>query len=423
MSNQVALPHSLKDIVADYHAKAGSLKGEMEAFEAAEQSLNSAVQVIGGFTGDSFPKKNYLSESTGQRILLSSAWLAIYNRLGLDRVFSAEDKRKFEKSLSHPAPLTLENLQATFGKYWDNPRYYILKGLAEAFCKLDKFYKSHSNFGIGVKGMPKRAIIRSFGGYGSWGSDQLKDMCEAMLQVTGDKPLTQDERQLIYGSKLRMEDFELPRLGLEVRTFQNGNAHVYFNKRALQVVSEALHEFYGDVLPDASEKGERPASTAVSKDLQFYRTPKAVIERVLDRVQIPRGALVLEPSCGDGAIMDAITARGFECHGVEYDACRAATAKQKGHAVHVGNFLGTAPEKKYDAVIMNPPFYGKHYVKHIEHAKRFLKDGGVLVSILPANAWYKHKLIKGQWHDLPIGSFRESGTNVNTGFIVMRGNL
>lgn len=416
----IACPHTVRDILAEYHEKKGAVSSEIAEFEKAEQRLNAAVQVIGGFTGDSFPKKNYLSEREGQRILLSSTWLAIYKRLGLDGVFSATDKRKFEQSLTNPPELTLENLQATFGDYWENPRYYILKGLAEAFCNLDKFYKSHSNFGIGVKGLPKRAIIRSFGGYGSWGSDQLKDMCEAILQVSGDKPLTQDEKALIYRSKLHSDNFELPRLGLSIKIFGNGNAHVHFNNRSLHLVSDALHEFYGTVLPDATAKGEKPKSTEVSKDLQFYRTPKKVVQHVLQSINIRKEHLVLEPSCGDGAIMDELKAMGVDCVGVEYHQGRAAQAKSKGHKVMVGNFLDMIPTPTYDMVVMNPPFYGKHYVKHIEQAKGFLKDGGTLVSILPASAWYDHKIIKGQWHDLPMGSFRESGTNVNTGFIVIR---
>jgi hypothetical protein len=66
---------------------------------------------------------------------------------------------------------------------------------------------------------------------------------------------------------------------------------------------------------------------------------------------------------------------------------------------------------------MNPPFYGRHYLKHISHAIKFLKDGGKLTSILPAAAWYDHGKIKdmGEWRDLPVGSFAESGTNVPTG--------
>jgi len=66
---------------------------------------------------------------------------------------------------------------------------------------------------------------------------------------------------------------------------------------------------------------------------------------------------------------------------------------------------------------MNPPFYGKHYEKHIRHAIKFLKKGGVLTAILPITAKLDHALLddlNGRWDDLPIGSFSESGTNVNT---------
>lgn len=420
MTTQIAYPHTVRDIVTEYKQKSENLADEIKAFANAEAQINNAVQVIGGFTAESIITRSYPSESAGQRILLSSAWQAIYIRLGLDNVFSAEDKRKFQQSLTKPAPLTLENLQATFGKYWENPRYYILKGLAEAFCSLDKFYKSHSNFGFGVDKIPKRAILRSFNGYGTWGADRLKDICDAMLQVTGEPKLTQDELSSIQKYRCHIEDFELPRLGLSIKMFKNGNAHVHFDKRALQVVNDGLAEFYGDVLPDAHDKGEKPQSTAVAKDLQFYRTPKPVVDRVIESVYLPNGAVVLEPSCGDGAILDGLRKAGYKCSGIEYHAGRALVARAKGHSVLVANFLDTAPDPVYDAVIMNPPFYGKHYLKHIEHAMKFIKPGGVLVSILPASAWYEHKLIKGQWHDLPIGSFRESGTNVNTGFVIIR---
>jgi hypothetical protein len=68
---------------------------------------------------------------------------------------------------------------------------------------------------------------------------------------------------------------------------------------------------------------------------------------------------------------------------------------------------------------MNPPFYGKHYVKHVLHALKFLKPGGKLTAILPASARYDHKLLDGRWSDLPVGSFSESGTNINTTVLTM----
>lgn len=418
--NQIAYPHTVRDIVTEYRQKYDNLTAEIEEFNQAQGRINNAVQVIGGATSESIISRSYPSETQGQRILLSSAWKAIYMRLGLDNVFSAEDKRKFDQSLTNPAPLTLDNLQATFGRYWENPRYYILKGLAEAFCNLDKFYKSHSNFGFGVNKLPKRAILSRFNGYGSWGADRLKDICEAMLQVSAEPKLTQDELGLIQKYRCYIEDFELHRLGLSVKMFKNGNAHVHFNERALKIVNDALHEFYGEVLPDAHEKGERTQSTEVSTDLQFYPTPNAVVKRIISAIYLDKNALILEPSCGDGAILDELRLSGFNCVGIEYHAGRANQARAKGHSVLTANFLDTAPDQIYDAVIMNPPFYGKHYVKHIEHAKKFIKSGGRLVSVLPASAWYEHKLIKGEWHDLPVGSFKDSGTNVNTGYIIMR---
>lgn len=71
-------------------------------------------------------------------------------------------------------------------------------------------------------------------------------------------------------------------------------------------------------------------------------------------------------------------------------------------------------------VVMNPPFYGRHYVKHVLHALKFLKPGGVLVSVLPASAHYDHKELEGRWEDLPVASFAESGTNIPTGYLIVR---
>lgn len=422
MSKEIAYPHTIRDIVVEYMNKKERLAGEIKEFYTHLAAINNAACVVGGYTSDTLVRDPYVYERNGQHLLLVSAWRALYVRLNLDQVFSAKDENLFEQSLLAPPELTLENLSKTFGDYWENPRYYILKGLAEVFCTLDKFYKSHTNFGIGAKGLPKRVILNGFAQTASRGSDRLVDMCRAMLQVTGEKALTNEERGLIRDKAFTGQDFELGRLGLTVKVFANQNAHVHFSPRALQVVNDGLHEFYGTVLPDDSgeRSSGRQASTEVSKDLQFYRTPKAVIERILNNERLSAGDLVLEPSCGDGAILDELAKRGMKAVGIEVDAGRALQSKAKGHSVMIGNFLSVEPNPIYDAVVMNPPFVGKHYAKHVEHALKFLKDGGQLITILPASAWYEHKLLKGRWVDLPIASFRESGTNVSTGYLVIR---
>jgi hypothetical protein len=87
--------------------------------------------------------------------------------------------------------------------------------------------------------------------------------------------------------------------------------------------------------------------------------------------------------------------------------------------VLTANFLETVPTGDYDRVVMNPPFYGKHYAKHVTHAFKFLKPGGTLTAILPITARYDHGLLDGRWEDLPVGSFSESGTNINTTVLTM----
>lgn len=201
------------------------------------------------------------------------------------------------------------------------------------------------------------------------------------------------------------------------------------NPRA--AVLRGLAEYYGDVLPDCPDwqDGERPekrTSTAVAKDLQFYPTPEPVIARLLGDWQFD-GRRVLEPSCGDGRIMDALRAKGADTWGVEVDAGRAAEAREKGHKVFCSNFLETdgpaRAELAFDMVVMNPPFYGRHYAKHVRHAMRFLKPGGALTAILPATARYDHGLLDDlnpSWCDLPVGAFSESGTNVCTTVCTVR---
>ena len=54
---------------------------------------------------------------------------------------------------------------------------------------------------------------------------------------------------------------------------------------------------------------------------------------------------------------------------------RAAEARAMGHAVQCANFLETVPSASFDHVVMNPPFFGTHYARHVEHALRYLKPG------------------------------------------------
>lgn len=415
--NHLALQKSLKDVIAEYDEKKAAIAESLESFSKAGDALKLSV-TIGGTWGNERIETGSVSQYEAERSLLKSAWLHIYKGLNIKQIASAKDRKRWEQGVENPAPFTMDNIRATLGDYILNPRDNILRGLAEAFCDLDPAFKSHDKIRIGVKGLPKRVILNGMGGYsyGSWGREKLKDIMNSLASYQGRPiPEHQDIEHLIKMGSLSGS-------GLTLKKYQNGNGHLYFSPEALRDINFALAEFYGDVLPDTTEEKpmQKSASTAVSKDLQYYPTPIAVVEDVLSRIHIEKGQKILEPSCGCGRFMDALRKAGASVYGIEYDAGRAAIAKAKGHIVLKANFLETLPTGDFDRVVMNPPFYGKHYARHVKHALEFLKPEGVLTAILPITARYDHGLLDGRWEDLPVGSFAESGTNINTTILTIR---
>lgn len=413
-----SLQRSLSDVVAEYDAKRSSLPEAAKAFSEAGNAVQMAA-TIGGTFGRQNINVGHVYERELERSLLTSAWLHIYDGLNIDVIASPSDKRRFEQAMASPPAFTIDNIRGTFGKYILDPRGNILRGLAEVFCGLDQAFKSHDKVKIGVAGLPKRVIMRGFGSYNSYGRDQVRAIVNALAAYQG-RPLAEyDElRAIVDGNDPMNRDIRLT-------TYKNGNGHLHFGPNTLTDINKALAEYYGDVLPDTTE--ERPThksqSTAVSKDLQYYPTPQAVVDRVIGELYDLNGKRVLEPSCGDGRFMDALRKAGAKPYGIEVDAGRMAQCRAKGHDVLLANFLETVPTADFDMVVMNPPFYGKHYAKHVRHAFKYLRPGGTLVAILPATARYDHGLLDdlgerrrydGPWSDLPVGAFSESGTNINT---------
>jgi len=412
-----------------YDAKVEAIDERIAAFKDVVTGLESSATVGGTYVGSIWWRSApSVDRHTLERNLLKSAWQHVYNGLNLDKIASAKDRKKFEMAFEDPAPFTLDNIRTTFGSYVQDPRFHILKGLAECFSDLDPAFKSHSKVKIGVEGLPKRIIIQNVGGeysWGSWGHERLRDTLNAVQVFRGEPHLEHAAFSEMLREAKRHGETDTPVGRLQL--YKNGNGHLIFDKASLREVNLALAEFYGEVLPDAEpEDGDlfhRPG-TEVAKDLQFYWTPRAVTERVLNGLSRRDGMTILEPSCGDGRMMDVIREvwPKVRMTGVEVDPGRAEEARAKGHNVMLSNFLETTPVPEWDLVVMNPPFYGTHWKKHLEHARKFLKIGerrwecGTLACILPATAFYDGHLEamgvpEHAWTDLPVASFAESGTN------------
>ena len=443
--NAIALPVSVHGMIEEYRLKHEGLTDTIQEVNDAVEALKTSCCVQGTFV-ESLPSAPSMYLDSLRKSLLKSAWRATFNRLRIDELASAKDRRLFDQTLADPPPFNIENIKATFGDYFTRPRWHVLRGLAEVFTTLDPAYKSHSKVKIGVKGLPKRIIITGFGEFGSgWGQDRFRDMVNALATFQRKPHIGWDDLQRVCYKDSIGRDIVFDDRDLTVRRYQNGNAHVIFGSAALLDINRALAEFYGDVLPDVEEDGlPRRTSTAVSKDLQFYWTPPEIVSAAMKFAGIYHRdevspsfrenwtpLRILEPSCGDGRILDAIKAHGHKGFGIEYHPGRAEEARVKGHSVLIANFLDAAPHPDFDFIVMNPPFYGKHYAKHVRHALKFLKPEGTLVAILPATARYDHHELDdlipvsrwpsdGPWQDLPVASFAACGTNVPTTMLRLR---
>ncbi len=149
----------------------------------------------------------------------------------------------------------------------------------------------------------------------------------------------------------------------------------------------------------------------------------------IDCLDLSEGDLVLEPSCGDGALIGAILANEPKAvvHAYEIRDSAASKAYEKfpQAIVCTKDFLTKAPKPQFNFVVMNPPFSRQQDIDHILHAHKFLKPHGKLVSIAGAGVNFRtnrktmdfRQFVEdhgGSIEALPEGAFKSSGTAVRT---------
>lgn len=167
---------------------------------------------------------------------------------------------------------------------------------------------------------------------------------------------------------------------------------------------------------------------------QLFPTPPDLAARMVAEADIWASHEVLEPSAGTGSIADAILAVGVRpvCCEINCKLCDVLSAK--GYQVVAGDFLerfseldpvddvGTVTYEmvKWDRIVMNPPFENGKDIKHVQHAMKILVPGGRLVAIVAGGPRQAEALrpIASLWEPLPAGTFKSSGTNVNTVLMV-----
>jgi hypothetical protein len=186
------------------------------------------------------------------------------------------------------------------------------------------------------------------------------------------------------------------------------------------------------------------------KTFQVFETPDKTADFIVHHFMLSfenPPLRILEPSCGSGKLIEAVDrwvikekavppfVYAFEIQ--EELLSKVVYSGTLGLCKTQGDFLRMVPDpfSPIDGVIMNPPFTRGQDMEHVMHAMEFVKPGGVLTAVM-SPAWQTSTTSKAKafksWlktfsnvevSPLPEGSFKESGTNVNTVLVTIHKGL
>lgn len=189
------------------------------------------------------------------------------------------------------------------------------------------------------------------------------------------------------------------------------------------------HLFDGISAADALEPVFLTGQIVSAKsEFGFFETPSSIVFAMITMAKLREHHEVLEPSAGRGAIAERVLAITPYVDAIELlPANFQALLELRPPLRNVTNsdFLETIPLPHYDRILMNPPFAKRADVQHITKAAKWLRPGGMLVSVASAAVGFRDDYLGRTFRELiasghgdilplPTGSFKESGTDVNT---------
>lgn len=159
-------------------------------------------------------------------------------------------------------------------------------------------------------------------------------------------------------------------------------------------------------------------------EADFYATPLETVYALLDNYNgISPEDIILEPSAGNGNIIQALRNRGYTnfIEAVELRDEETSELTKIADNVFIGDFLREYKATiKYDVIIGNPPYSLAQ--EFIDKSLELLAPGGRLIFLLRTNflesakrfAWWQDKLPKGLYtlHKRP--SFTGKGTDATS---------
>ena len=166
------------------------------------------------------------------------------------------------------------------------------------------------------------------------------------------------------------------------------------------------------------------------KTYQFFPTPPDLARRMAVLLGVVPTDQVLEPSAGQGALLDALVALGVDATQLcccELNPNHQAVLRRKGYTkILADDFLtlnDMGGRRLFDKIIANPPFTGNQDIDHVRKMYDLLKPGGRLVVLMSPSwqtgsqrkqaefrAWVEENSFPVS--EIPAGTF--SDTNIRT---------
>jgi len=184
---------------------------------------------------------------------------------------------------------------------------------------------------------------------------------------------------------------------------------------------------------------EKSREETEDKSGGFFETPYPLAVCMGRIAGVAGGQDLLDPSAGRGNLIRLLKESPWRIDAVEINPSRYEEGKKRipGAVWHYADFMvWDAENKRYDTVLMNPPFewlaqVGAQDVMHVQKAYSLLKSGGRLVAIMGEGAFFRTD--RNQYPEfrdwlesvgatvvqLPEEAFKNSGTNVKSRMVII----
>lgn len=195
-------------------------------------------------------------------------WRGFIINTPLGSLMDVEEKRKFEKSLEEiPPECTPETVFATMARLAGDAGSIFRRGMANAFSRLNRDYKSHDGFKIGDR-VIMHGLVTGNGGWrylNHYTEGYLADV-DRCFHVLDSKQQPDYQTGICAAMRTALTEKNTDTVETDyftVKWFGNGNAHIRFRRADLvEKANKLLAQHFGEVLGagwSATHQGRRTA--------------------------------------------------------------------------------------------------------------------------------------------------------------------